>query len=119
MSFGGEGPTTNTNSSNISNTSGTSTSAESVQQTLPDWFLTEWQNLLGQGNWLNQNLQTPVAGLTPDQEHSSWLMNAALQGFMNRPNIPAYDVFGMGAELGSGATDRPRRRRLPVRSRPI
>ena len=38
MSFGGEGPTTNTNTSDTSNTSGTSTSTGISSQTLPDWF---------------------------------------------------------------------------------
>ena len=53
-------------------------------RSLPDWFLTEWQNLLGQGHDLNTGLLTPVAGLMPDQEAASWLTNAALQEFMNR-----------------------------------
>jgi hypothetical protein len=92
MSFGGEGPTTTTNS----NTSGT------TQQNLPSWFLSEWQNLLGQGHDLNTGLLTPVAGLMPDQEAASWLTGGALQEFMNRQRIPAYDVFGMGQNWDQG-----------------
>ena len=38
----------------------------------------------------------------PDQEHASWLTNAALQDFMNRQQIPAYDVFGMGQNWDQG-----------------
>ena len=92
MSKSSEGPTTTQNT----NTTG------STSQNLPTWFLTEWQNLLGQGRDLNNTLVAPVAGLMPDQEHASWLTNAALQEFMNRQRIPAYDVFGMGQNWDQG-----------------
>ena len=95
MSITSEGPTQTTNTSATTNTQ--------AQQSLPDWFLNEWQGLLGQGNALNTSLATPVAGLMPDQEHASWLTNAALQEFMNRQRIPAYDVFGMGQNWDQGA----------------
>ena len=92
MSGSKEGPTTTQNT----NTAG------STSQNLPSWFLSEWQNLLGQGHDLNTGLLTPVAGLMPDQEAASWLTNAALQEFMNRQRIPAYDVFGMGQNWDQG-----------------
>ncbi len=92
MSGSKEGPTTTQNT----NTTG------STSQNLPSWFLSEWQNLLGQGHDLNTGLLTPVAGLMPDQEAASWLTNAALQEFMNRQRIPAYDVFGMGQNWDQG-----------------
>jgi hypothetical protein len=94
MSFGNQGPTTTTNTSGTTNTQ--------LQQSLPSWFLSEWQNLLGQGHDLNTGLLTPVAGLMPDQEAASWLTNSALQEFMNRQRIPAYDVFGMGQNWDQG-----------------
>lgn len=90
MSFGGEGPTRTTNTTGTTNA------------TLPSWFLTEWQSLLGQGHDLNTGLLTPVAGLMPDQEAASWLTGGALQEFMNRQRIPAYDVFGMGQNWDQG-----------------
>jgi hypothetical protein len=94
MSKSSEGPTQTTNTSGTTKTQ--------VQQSLPDWFLNEWQGLLGQGNDLNTSLLTPVAGIMPDQEHASWLTNAALQEYMNRQRIPAYDVFGMGQNWDQG-----------------
>lgn len=98
MSKTSEGPT------KTSNTSGTTNSQiqQQIQQSLPDWFLNEWQGLLGQGHDLNTGLLTPVAGLMPDQEAASWLTGGALQEFMNRQRIPAYDVFGMGQNWDQG-----------------
>jgi hypothetical protein len=92
----GEGPTTTSNTNSVTRNS------SNVQQSLPDWFLNEWQSLLGQGNSLNNSLLTPVAGIMPDQEAASWLQNSALQDFMNRQQVPAYDVFGMGQNWDQG-----------------
>ncbi len=93
MSLGSKaGPTTNTNTT----TSGTSTVA------LPDWYNQYFQNVLGQGNNLYNGLNYTVMGQMPDQTMASMLTNYGLQNFVNRPEVSAYDVFGMGNNWQNG-----------------
>jgi hypothetical protein len=64
---------------------------------LPGWFQQQWQNIVGQGNDLSNNLAFRTMGLTPDQMTASIGANNALDSWLSRPQIPAYDVFGMGS----------------------
>jgi hypothetical protein len=93
---------TNTNTSGTQNTNQSQSGTQLVSTALPDWYSNAWQNLLGQGTNLYNNLQGQVAGLTPDQQNASLLANTALQRYMGGYNIPAYDVFGMGRDWDKG-----------------
>jgi hypothetical protein len=93
---------TNTNTTGTQNTNQNQAGTQLVSTALPDWYNNAWQNLLGQGQNLYNNLQGQVAGLTPDQQNASLLANTALQRYMGGYNIPAYDVFGMGRDWDKG-----------------
>jgi hypothetical protein len=99
-----QGPTANTNSTTTtnSNTSSNRNGSSVVNTQLPQWYLDAWQSMLGLGADMYGGLATPVAGLTTDQMTSSYLANDALQGYTTRPQIPAYDVFGMGSQWDKG-----------------
>jgi hypothetical protein len=74
----------------------TTGSSQSIQNvSLPEWFQSYWQNALGQATGLSQNQNYLTAGLTPDQITGSVATNNALASWLNRPQVPAYDVFGM------------------------
>jgi hypothetical protein len=74
-------------------TAGTTNSTVS----LPSWFTDAWQSILGAGSDLAQNQHYYTAGLVPDQITSSIAANNALDQWLSRPQIPAYDVFGMAS----------------------
>jgi hypothetical protein len=98
------GPTANTNTTQQQSgtTQAQRTGTSVVNTELPDWYLGAWQSMLGLGGDLYGGLATPVAGLTPDQLSASYWANDALQDYMTRPQIPAYDVFGMGQQWDKG-----------------
>jgi hypothetical protein len=80
-------------------TAGTNTSNTNsiANVSLPEWFQSYWQNVLGQGQGLSNDLNYRTAGLTPDQITGSIATNNALASWLNRPQVPAYDVFGMAS----------------------
>jgi hypothetical protein len=80
-------------------TAGTNTSNTNsiANVSLPEWFQSYWQNVLGQGAGLSNDLNYRTAGLTPDQITGSIATNNALASWLNRPQVPAYDVFGMAS----------------------
>jgi hypothetical protein len=100
MSIQKPGPTSNTNTNTITN----QTSSQNASKLPPEWFTNAWQTILGLGGDIYGNLATPVAGLTTDQQSASMWMNEALQQYiMQRPRVPALDVFGMGNQWDQGA----------------
>src|SRR5215471_4207596 len=96
-----EGPTQNTNTT--TNTSSNTNQVSSASKLPPEWFQNAWQTILGLGGDLYGDLAGTVAGLTPDQQNASYWANEALQNYVMRPQIPAYDVFGMGSQWDEGA----------------
>jgi hypothetical protein len=70
---------------------------DSSSTTLPAWFQNQWQSLIDQGNDLGANLNYRTMGLVPDQMTASIGANNALDQWLGRPQIPAYDVFGMAS----------------------
>jgi hypothetical protein len=94
--------TTNTNATTQTNSNSNRTGTSVVNTELPQWYLDAWQSMLGLGADMYGGLATPVAGLTTDQMSGSYWANDALQDYMTRPQIPAYDVFGMGSQWDKG-----------------
>jgi hypothetical protein len=89
---------TNTNTNSVANTSSSNFQTTSP----PQWYLDAWQSVLGRGQDILNTSPYTVAGMMPDQETASMLTNQLVQNYMQRPQIPAYDVFGMGNQWDTG-----------------
>jgi hypothetical protein len=100
MSLQKPGPTTNTSTNSTTNTTANSSGLSTIS--LPDWYTQYFQNLLGEGNNLYGGLNYTTMGMVPDQWMASNLGNYALQDYINRPQVSAYDVFGMGNQWDKG-----------------
>jgi len=66
------------------------------------WYTQQFQDIMNSGNLLYGGLAGQTPGLMPDQITASQVMNAGLQNYMMQPQVPAYDVFGMGNQWNTG-----------------
>jgi hypothetical protein len=87
---------------------GTTTTTENKSTQLPQYAQDAQKNLLGTGqNLISQftggNPNYSVMGLTPDQLTAQDLTRQTAQGVFQTPQIPAYDVFGMGKDWNTGS----------------
>lgn len=103
MSIQKPGPTASSSGTSNSTTNTTANATQNASTSPPQWFLDQWKAILGGGNDLYSNFAYPTMGLTPDQQNSSYLTNLALQNFMTKPQVSAYDSFGMGTGWDKGA----------------